>query len=94
MSGMMLLMIGIMKVIGPLFKMAGPVAAGAKRYVDAGEFGAEASGKFYASPSGKMVGPMEVQPQAHFHDERQQGAAWNSIVRLSGVDMPQVGVAS
>ena len=82
-------MVSLLKVIGPLFKMAGPVADGAKRYVDAGMFGVEASGKFYASPAGKLVGPMEVQPQAHFHNQRLQDATWQSVVRLSGVDFPK-----
>lgn len=80
----------ILKLIGPWFKMAGPVTDGAKRYVDAGEFAVEASGKFYASPPGKLVGPMEVQPQTHFHDRSLQDAAWRSVVRLSGVGFPSV----
>ena len=78
----------LLKLIGPLFKMAGPATDGAKRYVDAGEFGAEASGKFYASPPGKLVGPMEVQKQSQFYDRPLQDAAWRSVVRLSGVGMP------
>lgn len=87
---MRLFMIPMLKLIGPLFKMAGPVTDGAKRYVDAGEFGAEASGKFYASPPGKLVGPMEVQQQSHFYDRPLQDAAWRSVVRLTGVGMPEV----
>ncbi len=88
-SGTMRVMAGVLKVVGPLFKMAGPVSEGAKRYLDAGEFGADASGKFYASPPGRLVGPMEVQQQPHFYDERLQEAAWTSVVRLSAVDMPR-----
>ncbi len=82
-------MIPLMKLIGPWFKMAGPVTDGAKRYLDAGEFGADASGKFYASPPGKLVSPLEVQQQSHFYNQRLQDAAWRSVVRLSGVGLPK-----
>lgn len=41
--------------------------------------------KVCASPPGKLVGPMEVQPQSHFYDRSLQDAAWRSVVRLSGV---------
>ena len=58
------------------------------RYVDAGDFAADASGKFWASPPGKLVGPLEVQTQVHFLDETLQEAAWESVVRLTGVGMP------
>ena len=81
---MRLLMIPMMKVVGPLFGMAGPVAQGAQRYVDAGDFAGDASGKFWASPPGKAVGPLEVQTQSHFADETLQEAAWDSVVRLTG----------
>ena len=83
------IMVIVMKIFGPLLKIGGPVAKGAKRYIDAGSFGPEASGKFYASPQGKMVGPMEVQTHSHFYDERLQEAAWNTLVKLSGVGYPE-----
>ncbi|KAA3661712.1 MAG: SDR family NAD(P)-dependent oxidoreductase [Chloroflexi bacterium] len=83
------IMMKVLKIFGPLMKMGGPVADGAKRYIDAGSFGPETSGKFYASPQGKMVGPMEVQPHPHFYDERLQEAAWNALVRLSGIGFPE-----
>jgi hypothetical protein len=85
---MRLIMLPMMKVVGPLFGMAGPVADGAKRYVDAGDFEDDASGKFWASPAGKAVGPMEVQTQDHFSDEALQEAAWGSVVRLTGAGAP------
>lgn len=84
----------LLKVIGPWFKMAGPVADGARRYVDAGQFDAEKSGKFYASPPGKLVGPLEVQQQPHFYDRKLQDAAWRSVVRLSGVGFPALSPAA
>ncbi len=73
--GAMRVMASVLKVVGPLFKMAGPVSDGAKRYLDAGEFGADGSGKFFASPPGKLVGSMEVQQQPHLYDEQLQEAA-------------------
>ncbi len=85
---MRLVMIPMMKVVGPLFGMAGSIAQGAQRYVDAGDFDTGASGKFWASPPGKAVGPLEVQTQAHFTDETLQEAAWDSVVRLTGAGMP------
>ncbi|MCH7512061.1 MAG: SDR family NAD(P)-dependent oxidoreductase [Chloroflexi bacterium] len=85
---MRLVMVPILKVIGPLFGMAGSIEQGAQRYVDAGDFATDASGKFWASPPGKAVGPLEVQAQPHFADETLQEAAWRSVVRLTGVGMP------
>jgi len=78
----------LIKVIGPWLKLTGSVAEGARRYVDASEFGAEASGKFYASPPGAMVGTLEVQQDEHFYDRSMQDAVWRSVVRLSGVGFP------
>ena len=85
---MRIVMVPILKVIGPLFGMAGSIEQGAQRYVDAGDFATDASGKFWASPPGKAVGPLEVQAQPHFADETLQEAAWRSVVGLTGVGMP------
>ncbi len=85
---MRLFMLPMMKIVGPLFGMAGSIAQGAQRYVDAGDFATDASGKFWASPPGKAVGPLEVQTQSHFTDETLQEAAWDSVVRPTGVGMP------
>jgi hypothetical protein len=82
---MRLLMLPMMKIVGPLVGMAGSVEQGAQRYVDAGDFATDASGKFWASPPGKAVGPLEVQTQEHFFDETLQEAAFQSVVRLTGV---------
>ena len=84
---MRLLMLPIMRVVGPWFKMAGPLAVGAKRYLDASEFGPEASGQFWASPPRVLVGPIEVQSEAHLYDLDLQTAAWSSLVRLTGVGL-------
>ena len=82
--GMRLIMLPMMKVIGPLMGMAGSVAKGAKRYVDAADFGADINGRFYASPGKKLVGPLTVQNHAHFLDETRQEMGWNAIVKAAG----------
>jgi NAD(P)-dependent dehydrogenase (short-subunit alcohol dehydrogenase family) len=60
----------------------------ASRYIQASEFGTDVSGKFFASAKGKFSGPMEVQPQPHLYDRASQEAAWQAVVKVSGVDLP------
>ncbi|WP_186060950.1 SDR family NAD(P)-dependent oxidoreductase [Burkholderia gladioli] len=60
----------------------------ARRYLQASEFGTDASGQFYASAQGKFSGPMEVQRQPHLHDGANQEAAWQAVVNVSGIDLP------
>lgn len=58
----------------------------ARRYIEASEFGTEVSGQFFASAKGKFSGPIEVQRQPHLHDRASQEAAWQAVVKISGVD--------
>ena len=60
----------------------------ARRYLQASEFGTEVSGQFFASAQEKFSGPIEVQRQSHLHDRASQEAAWQTVVRVSGVDLP------
>lgn len=60
----------------------------ASRYLQASEFGTDVSGQFFASAQGKFSGPIEVQRQPHLYDRDSQEAAWQAIVKVSGVDMP------
>src|ERR1700683_546914 len=60
----------------------------ARRYLQASEFGTDVSGKFFASAKGKCSGPMEVQLQPHLYDRASQEAAWEAVVKVSGVDLP------
>ncbi|MEH6348117.1 MAG: SDR family NAD(P)-dependent oxidoreductase [Bermanella sp.] len=85
---MRLVMFPMLKVIGPLMKMAAPISQGAQRYVDAGEFTLSDSGKFYASPAKVLVGPMQAQVISHISDTHMQQAIWNSVVRLTRADVP------
>jgi NAD(P)-dependent dehydrogenase (short-subunit alcohol dehydrogenase family) len=57
------------------------------RYLQASEFGTDVSGKFFASAKGKFTGPIEVQLQPHLHDRASQDAAWQAVVKVSGVDL-------
>jgi len=59
----------------------------ARRYLQASEFGTDASGQFFASAKGKFSGPIEVQRQPHLHDRASQEAAWQAVVKVSGVDL-------
>ena len=58
----------------------------ASRYLQASEFGTDVSGQFFASAQGKFSGPIEVQLQPHLYDRASQEAAWQAVVKVSGVD--------
>ena len=66
----------------------------ASRYIQASKFGTDLSGQFFASAKGKFSGPMEVQRQPHLHDRDSQEAAWQAVVKVSGVDLSPVKPAS
>ncbi|HTZ79948.1 MAG TPA: SDR family NAD(P)-dependent oxidoreductase [Stellaceae bacterium] len=69
----------------------------ARRYIQASEFGTDVSGQFFASAKGKFSGPIEVQRQPHLHDRASQEAAWQAVVKVSGVDFssaPSLSAAS
>ena len=59
----------------------------ARRYIQASEFGTDVSGQFFASAKGKFSGPIEVQRQPHLYDRASQEAAWQAVVKVSGVDL-------
>ena len=59
----------------------------ARRYLQASEFGTDVSGQFFASAQGKFSGPIEAQRQPHLHDRASQEAAWQAVVKVSGVDL-------
>jgi NAD(P)-dependent dehydrogenase (short-subunit alcohol dehydrogenase family) len=66
----------------------------ASRYIQASKFGTDLSGQFFASAKGKFSGPIEVQRQPHLHDRANQEAAWQAVVKVSGVDLSPVKPAS
>ena len=59
----------------------------ASRYIQASKLGTDLSGQFFASAKGKFSGPTEVQRQPHLHDRANQEAAWQAVVKVSGVDL-------
>ena len=59
----------------------------ARRYLQASEFDTDASGQFFASAQGKLTGPIEVQRHLHLQDRVSQEAAWQAVVRVSGIDL-------
>ena len=58
----------------------------ARRYLQASEFGTDVSGQFFASAPKKLTGPIEAMRHPHLHDRANQEAAWQAVVKLSGVD--------
>lgn len=81
------------RIMLPMFKLipgkAAPVDVAAGRFLEATEFEAAVSGEFFASAPKKMIGPIEVMQHAHFHDQANQEAAWEAIVKVAGgVDYP------
>jgi hypothetical protein len=60
----------------------------ARRYLQASEFGTDVSGQFFASRPKKLTGPIEAMQHPHFHDRANQEAAWQAVVKVSGVDLP------
>jgi len=58
----------------------------AHRYLQASAFGTDVSGQFFASAPKKLTGPIEAMRQPHFHDRANQEAAWQAVVKVSGVD--------
>jgi NAD(P)-dependent dehydrogenase (short-subunit alcohol dehydrogenase family) len=61
----------------------------ARRYLQASEFGTDVSGQFFASAPKKLTGPIEAMRHPHFHDRANQEAAWQAVVKVSGVDLSQ-----
>ena len=60
----------------------------ARRYLQASEFGTDVSGQFFASAQGKFTGPIEAMRHPHLHNRASQEAAWQAVVKVSGVDFP------
>jgi len=85
------LMIPIVKLI-PGMNQTPETAA--RRYIQASEFGTDVSGQFFASAKGKFSGPVEVQRQPHLHDRASQEAAWQAVVKVSGLDYSPARPAS
>lgn len=77
-------MMPMLRYLGPVVGMAHCVSTGAKRYLDASSCSVHDSGAFFASPPGKLVGPLVKQMTPHLMDPEIQEAGWEAIVRLTG----------
>jgi hypothetical protein len=58
----------------------------ARRYLQASKLGTDLSGQFFASAPKKLTGPIEGMRHPHLHDHTNQEAAWQAVVKVSGVD--------
>ena len=85
-----LLMVPMMKIVGPLMGMAGSIESAAARYVVAADFGDDETGHFYASENRKkLVGPMAIQTwPEYFTDLTSQEAGFQAVVNLTKVPFP------
>ena len=85
-----LLMVPMMKIVGPLMGMAGSIESAAARYVVAADFGDDETGHFYASENRKkLVGPMAIQTwPEYFTDRPSQEAGFQAVVNLTKVPFP------
>ena len=66
----------------------------ARRYLQASQLGTDVSGQFFASAKGKFSGPIEAQRHPHLHDRASQEAAWQAVVKVSGVGFGTLGVTA
>jgi len=66
----------------------------ASRYIQASKFGTDLSGQFFASARKKLTGPIEAMRQPHLNDRANQEAAWQAVVKVSGVDFEPAELAS
>jgi hypothetical protein len=73
-----------MDSIGRIMGAGASASAGSNRYISAVDMPAEDSGKFFASPPGKMIGQLTEQKTEYLLDETKRRTAWNVIVKLTG----------
>ena len=81
---MRIVILPIMKTIGPMMGMAGPISAAAARYIDVSGYGREEAGKFFASPPKKAVGKLQEQRTTLLQDESKQEEGYSLVVELAG----------
>ena len=90
-AAMRYVMMPMMKVLGPLLGMNGPIDKGARRYLDAYDYGDDKNGDFYATAKRKkLVGPVGIQTwPEHLTDQGSQDAAFDALVALTGVGVSE-----
>lgn len=92
----MMMVMMMMKLVGPLFGMAGSLKVAAQRYVDALEFDGDVTGHFFATAHRrKLVGPMDRQTwPERFADHDSQEAAFEAISELTATPYPAQAAAA
>jgi hypothetical protein len=78
------IMMPLMKTLGPLMGMDGPVSEAGKRYLDVSQYGKEESGKFFASPPKKLIGKLQEQHTTLLQDQAKQEEGYKLIVEMAG----------
>lgn len=89
-AAMRYIMMPVMKLLGPVMAMNGPIEDGVSRYVAAADYTDDQSGHFYATAHRrKLVGPVGVQtwPETLI-DPALQEAGLQAMVQLTAVDLP------
>ncbi len=82
---MRVLLVPVMRVIGPVVGMDQPIDVAARRYLDVVAEGVQESGSFFASPPKKVVGPLQKQlGPDYLLDEDLQEAGWAAVVAMTG----------
>ncbi|MEA1903088.1 MAG: short-chain dehydrogenase, partial [Actinomycetota bacterium] len=80
------------RVMMPMFKfmpgMSHTIADGAGRYLEAAGYSDDVTGKFFASPPKKMIGPLTEMNQPHLDNPAAQVALWNVTNAVAGVAAP------
>ncbi len=82
------IMVPIMKLMPRSMGMSHTVADGAARYLEVAGRGPTVSGRFFASPSGKVTGPVTEVVLDLVKDTDQAEAAWRAVVNVTGFDAP------
>jgi NAD(P)-dependent dehydrogenase (short-subunit alcohol dehydrogenase family) len=80
-------MMGVAGVVGPAMGMATSASVGARRYLEATTFPLETSGAFYASPRGRLIGPLTRQDLPHLTNRAAAEACWRAVVGLTSEDV-------
>lgn len=78
-----LLHVGLTPIIGRLSRQAGSTRQAAARYLEALTFPYAESGRFYASPPGRGIGPLQPQTMTHITHVAHQECCWRIICKLT-----------
>lgn len=75
----------LLKYVGRFVGLGHSTESAAHRYIEALDFGDDVTGKFFASPPGKQVGPLTENSLAILEDPVSPKAVYDAVVRIAGV---------